>query len=537
MSSSSAAAPAVPASAPAAPDATAASSLDIEVYVGAYTGVTRIKRLAFIASASPPHKADAIRMAVAEVKRTNNTALYLELVALAGDDSGLARDDAWVEQVDRRAAQRHDKLEADLNAHKTSLVKESIRMGHNDLGDFHYERGDFNTALKCYVRTRDYCTTSKHILAMCQNVIRASIQMGNFTHVANYITKAESTPDSSDPALVAQLRVAAGLAFLESKKYKLAARKFLSVAAELGSGYSDVASSQDVALYGGLCALASFDRAELKSKVIESPTFRTFLELYPQVRSPAGRRPPKRRLRSTRVRLSTATAPPPSLRGDPPQVREAVNDFYHSRYSTCLASLHKLRPDLSLDLHLHDHASQLYEDIRSRALVQYFSPFVTVDMRLMASAFGATVEALEKELAGLITSKQIHARIDSQNKVAARRRAAPWCVWVGGCVRVCVRLCVCCCCCGGGGGGICVRGVCADAVWRVGLGLREGSRGALRRVGVARRGAPGLGAGETRRPVLAMCLDPRRCCMRATPTSARPPSRRRSRWGTTICAT
>jgi len=210
--------------------------------------------------------------------------------------------------------------------------------------------------------------------------------MGNFTHVANYITKAESTPDSSDPALVAQQRVAAGLAFLESKKYKLAARKFLSVAAELGSGYSDVASSQDVALYGGLCALASFDRAELKAKVIESPTFRTFLELYPQV-------------------------------------REAVNDFYHSRYSACLANLHKLRPDLSLDLHLHDHASQLYEDIRSRALIQYFSPFVTVDMRLMASAFGATVEALEKELAGLIMSKQIHARIDSQNKVLHARHA------------------------------------------------------------------------------------------------------------------
>jgi len=100
-----------------------------------------------------------------------------------------------------------------------------------------------------------------------------------------------------------------------------------------------------------------------------------------------------------------------------------VNDFYHSRYSACLANLHKLRPDLSLDLHLHDHASQLYEDIRSRALIQYFSPFVTVDMRLMASAFGATVEALEKELAGLIMSKQIHARIDSQNKVLHARHA------------------------------------------------------------------------------------------------------------------
>lgn len=33
---------------------------------------------------------------------------------------------------------------------------------------------------------------------------------------------------------------------------------------ELGSNYSDVIAPQDVATYGGLCALASFDRAELK---------------------------------------------------------------------------------------------------------------------------------------------------------------------------------------------------------------------------------------------------------------------------------
>ena len=34
------------------------------------------------------------------------------------------------------------------------------QMGHNDLGDFHSARGDFAMALKCYVRTRDSCTTS-----------------------------------------------------------------------------------------------------------------------------------------------------------------------------------------------------------------------------------------------------------------------------------------------------------------------------------------------------------------------------------------
>ena len=104
--------------------------------------------------------------------------------------------------------------------------------------------------------------------------------MGNFTHVANYITKAESTPDTSDAVvLTGQLKVAAGLAHLEGKKYKQAARKFLEASPELGTSFSDVMSQQDVATYGGLCALASYDRAELKAKLIDNSPFRAFLEL------------------------------------------------------------------------------------------------------------------------------------------------------------------------------------------------------------------------------------------------------------------
>ena len=116
--------------------------------------------------------------------------------------------------------------------------------------------------------------------------------MGNFTHVANYITKAESTPDTSDAVvLTGQLKVAAGLAHLEGKKYKQAARKFLEASPELGTSFSDVMSQQDVATYGGLCALASYDRAELKAKLIDNSPFRAFLEL---VRIPAAA-PPQRR--------------------------------------------------------------------------------------------------------------------------------------------------------------------------------------------------------------------------------------------------
>ena len=178
------------------------SNFDVEAYIGNYQGFTRLKRMSHIASQNSTLKPDVLRAAIDEVRKTTNTSMYLELIAMAADTAGASvRDDAWVEAEDKRASQRLEKLENDLGQHKTSLVKESIRvrarhtqrsaavahlwptrrnecdrrpaqMGHNDLGDFHSARGDFAMALKCYVRTRDYCTTSKHIITMCLNVIK-----------------------------------------------------------------------------------------------------------------------------------------------------------------------------------------------------------------------------------------------------------------------------------------------------------------------------------------------------------------------------
>jgi len=90
---------------------------------------------------------------------------------------------------------------------------------------------------------------------------------------------------------------------------------------------SQVLSPQDVAIFGGLCALAVFDRSELKSKVfllygwgfflhhpltlfsaqvLDNASFKNFLELVPQV-------------------------------------RELITDFYNSRYASCLNYLQQLR--------------------------------------------------------------------------------------------------------------------------------------------------------------------------------------------------
>eukprot|EP00897_Mesotaenium_endlicherianum_P009354 jgi/Mesen1/8447/ME000475S07699 len=307
-------------------------AFDLETYISNYNGHTKIARLRFIAERcqSKATELEALKMAIEEIKRGENTAVYRETMErVLGKSPGQKFDVEWVETVERRATQRQEKLDVELNGYKTNLIKESIRMGYNDLGDFHYARGDLQAAFKCYVRTRDYCTTSKHIIAMCLNVILVSIELGHFVHVTNYVQKAEQTPDVQDPVILAKFKCASGLANLENKKYKLAARKFVETNFELGSNYSEVVAPQDIALYGGLCALASFDRLELK----------------------------------------------------------------------------KLKEILALDIHLYDHVDSLYEQIRHRALIQYTTPFISVDLRTMAEAFNTS------------------ARIDSHNKILFARHA------------------------------------------------------------------------------------------------------------------
>jgi len=68
-------------------------------------------------------------------------------------------------------------------------------------------------------------------------------------------------------------------------------------------------------------------------------------------------------------------------------------------------------------MYIAPHVNALYAQIRNRALIQYFSPYLSADMRKMAAAFNTTVLALEDELMQLILDGQIQARIDSHNKV------------------------------------------------------------------------------------------------------------------------
>lgn len=124
----------------------------------------------------------------------------------ASSSSGVpAIDMTWIEQKSKKAAMKLEKLDADLKNYKSNSIKESIRRGHDDLAEHYLDIGDLTNALKCFSRARDYCTSAKHVVNMCLNVIKVSIYLQNWSHVMNFVTRAESTPDIMDQGKVSQL--------------------------------------------------------------------------------------------------------------------------------------------------------------------------------------------------------------------------------------------------------------------------------------------------------------------------------------------
>jgi len=371
------------------------STIDIEQYALNYNGWNKILRLLFIAEHSQTLKIEALRNVLNYVKeQTYNTSMYTKIyftlqstiekqLGEKNVESIIgAIDQQWIEMKNKRAQLKLEKLDNDLKSFKSHSIKESIRRGHNDLGDHHMDMGDLHNALKCYIRSRDYCTNNNHVFTMCLNAIRVSIYLKNWSFVSSYVMKAENNPEYDPNSPIAtKLNSAMGLSILAGRKYEMAARSFLQCNFDhFNNDASEFISVNNVATYGALCALASFTRDQLYRLVITSNTFKLFLETEPQL-------------------------------------REALQKFYDSKYANCLSILDDLKDNFLLDLYLAPHVKTLYTSIRNRALIQYFSPYISAEMNKMATAFNTNVKSLEEEVMRLILDGQIHARIDSHNKI------------------------------------------------------------------------------------------------------------------------
>lgn len=338
-----------------------------------------------------------------------------------------------MDSTDQAASSIFATIDADLNQAKSSMDKTAIRAGYKALADHCYRRGDFQGAFKNYLRTRDYSSDTSDTSQSCLAVLRGSIITRSYAHIGNYVGRVDQFAEmamlkngSSGSgvdieqqvgsgggdavsrmmyALNDKVAATAGLAQLANGKFLAAGRYFTSISPDLideltphnnntgteqeagdgdgeeGRTWSRLLAPRDVAVYAGICALASFDRGELRIRILESPTFSPYLDTVPQI-------------------------------------KEAVYNFYNHKYTASLGALDALLPLLRADIHLQQHLGALYQDIRWKAMRNYTAPFSSLDLNTMAAEFGCRdVGGIEKELAVLISGGEIQARIDSHAKI------------------------------------------------------------------------------------------------------------------------
>ncbi|CAI7610776.1 unnamed protein product [Penicillium bialowiezense] len=355
-------------------------------------GRTRYDRLYLIGTCSPPLAIEALKAAIAEAKASKDIMRYERavraLAEVAPTDPEASLDSLWVQDTQRSVAAHTERLENELKGYKNNLIKESIRMGNEDLGNHHYQTGDLAAASKAYARMRDYCTAPNHITSMLFKAVNVCVERGDWLSVQSNVHRLRNSQSKPEDERKNESKISAAWALSQMHQgaFLEAANSFLSVPTNLGDNYNEVITPNDVAVYGGICALASMNRDELQSNVLDNQSFRNFLELEPHI-------------------------------------RRAIAFFCNFKFRSCLDILEAYRPDYLLDIHLQRFIPQLYKRIRTKSIEQYMLPFSRVTLDSMAKIFAPEVVGGEarptdisspfvQELIGLIRDGVLDARVD-----------------------------------------------------------------------------------------------------------------------------
>lgn len=255
-------------------------------------------------------------------------------------------------------------------------------MGNEDLGKHFESIGKLTEATDAYNKMRHDVSTTKHIFDCGMHLASVAFQRHDWATVLSNVGKIANIQTGDDEqAQQAYTKVASGVALMGLGNYYDAANTLLHTNPNVSpTEYNTVASPNDVAIYGGLLALATMDRKALQARILDNQSFRMFLE-------------------------------------HEPHIRKAISLFVNGRYSNCLAILESVRADYLLDIYLQPHIPTIYSRIREKCIVQYFIPFSCVTLDSLDAAFGTPNQSVELELIRMIRDGSLRARIDAKSKV------------------------------------------------------------------------------------------------------------------------
>lgn len=460
-------------------------NFDWEAYTAQYPGQARVQRLIFIATHCPALRKPCSLAAMSHLKETTrNTSAYQTMVTVhntSGENGQLIpasdrvqADSEWISTSLQRNNAEREKLELEMRNYQNNLIKESIRMAHRDLGDHFYDTGEYTEALKSYTKTRDYCSTTDHVIEMCMNVIEVSLRLENWTNVQTFVSKAEGVLESYVPssgsgpggrkmsslgtsnivppskggstpgadAIGALFRAGGSAAATIAPSTSSGAQ-----AGGSGENAQQAAARKVVAETGAKLRVANAiacmgqGRYEIAAKLLLSidpahaSSFADMItaadvSVYVALCSLAT---------MERTALKTQVMESTKFRGfleHEPYIRDLLEAFTTAHFRRVGEILDEHSARHHLDPYLAAHVETLRTSLTRRALRQFFTPFDRISIHRMAGAFGWEKEKMEAELARCIARGDFRdlpgkgdgggglgdARIDTINGVLEYRR-------------------------------------------------------------------------------------------------------------------
>ncbi|SJX64615.1 related to COP9 signalosome complex subunit 1 [Sporisorium reilianum f. sp. reilianum] len=431
-----------------------ADDFDWEAYTSAYSGNARAHRLMYIATHCPPLRNTCSKAAIDFLKEnTRDVAAYQNMVTVHNTEPEtgnlvpashrIAADSEWIQSTQQRNNAEREKLELEMRNYQNNLIKESIRMAHRDLGDHFWDTGDYQEALKSYTKTRDYCSTTDHVIEMCMNVIAVSLRLENWSNVQTFVSKAEGVLESYVPSGSAGGRKLSSLGTSNiappSKGASTAGADAIGAlfraggstaapttstsstsnaqAGSSGESASQAAARKVVAETGA--KLRAADAVALMCRGLYNAAAKILLSIDPAHSASFSDiiTPSDVSIyvalcslaTMDRAALKTQVLENTKFRGfleHEPYVRELLDAFSSAQFKRVGEILDQHQTRHLLNPYLAPHVQNLRHILTRRALRQFIMPFDRISIARLAAAFGWTVEQMTEELVACIEREE-----------------------------------------------------------------------------------------------------------------------------------
>jgi len=284
-------------------------------------------------------------------------------------------DKLWIEETVRQNEDKIKQFEEKIDDAVKNLGETEVRESHLTKSEFLCRIGEKDAAESAFRITADKTVGSGQRLDIIFTLIRMGFFYNDKDLVKRNIQKAKSMIEQGgDWDRRNRLKVYEAYYLMSVRQFKSSAELFLDTLATFSS--EELFSYQQNVFYTVLTSIVSLDRVALKEKVVDSPDVNTVIKVIPNL-------------------------------------NDFLRSFYNSDYILFFSSLAKITEAMKEEQYCHEHVFYFAREMRVRAYKQYLQSYRSVQLKSVATAFGVTVEFIDRELSRFISIGRLDCKIDA----------------------------------------------------------------------------------------------------------------------------